>query len=103
MYVPCSIPLKSANAQKQTIPPETFTYALPPSSVDLQMPLRKYGFHGLSYASIVRSLARHLGKKEDQVNVVVAHLGSGASACCIKNGKSIDTCGYSVDRAELIN
>lgn len=56
------------------------------------MPLRKYGFHGLSYASIVQSLARHRGKKEEDVNVVVAHLGSGASACCIKKGKSVDTC-----------
>jgi acetate kinase len=55
------------------------------------MELRKYGFHGLSYASIVSSLAEHLGKPEDQINVVVAHLGSGASSSCIKAGKSIDT------------
>lgn len=56
------------------------------------MPLRKYGFHGLSYASIVRSMAKHLGKPESEVNIVVAHLGSGASSCCIKDGASIDTC-----------
>jgi acetate kinase len=55
------------------------------------MPIRKYGFHGLSYASIVSSLAKYLKKPEEKVNIVVAHLGSGASSCCIKGGKSIDT------------
>ena len=55
------------------------------------MQIRKYGFHGLSYASIVTSLAKHLKKNEDEVNIVVAHLGSGASSACIKCGKSIDT------------
>ncbi|EIW70960.1 acetate kinase [Tremella mesenterica] len=75
----------------QTIPPETYTYALPPAHKPIQMPIRKYGFHGLSYASIVRSLAGHLRKREEEINIVVAHLGSGASACCIKGGKSIDT------------
>ncbi|WVO18079.1 acetate kinase [Cryptococcus depauperatus] len=75
----------------QTIPPEVYTYALPPPDTNLVMPLRKYGFHGISYASIVDSLAEHLQKPPSQVNVVVAHLGSGSSACCIKDGKSIDT------------
>ncbi|KAL0240549.1 acetate kinase [Cryptococcus tetragattii IND107] len=75
----------------QTIAPEVYTYALPPADTELSMPLRKYGFHGLSYASIVQSLAEHLKKPSNQVNVVVAHLGSGSSSCCIKNGKSIDT------------
>ena len=55
------------------------------------MPIRKYGFHGLSYASIVWSLSKHLQKPEKKVNIVVAHLGSGASSCCIKGGRSIDT------------
>nr|WPS94677.1 acetate kinase [Naematelia aurantialba] len=75
----------------QTIPPETYTYALPPPDQEIVMPLRKYGFHGLSYASIVHSLAEHLQKRPEDVNVVVAHLGSGASSCCIRGGKSIDT------------
>ena len=74
-----------------TIPPETYTYALPTPATPTVMPLRKYGFHGLSYASIVRSLSRKLHKPADKINIVVAHLGSGASACCIKGGKSIDT------------
>ncbi|WVQ85013.1 acetate kinase [Cryptococcus sp. DSM 104549] len=75
----------------QTIAPEVYTYALPPPDTKLAMPLRKYGFHGLSYASIVDSLAKKLKKPASEVNIVVAHLGSGASACCIKGGKSVDT------------
>ncbi|GFZ44981.1 acetate kinase [Saitozyma sp. JCM 24511] len=75
----------------QTIPPETYTYALPPGESHPSMPLRKYGFHGLSYASIVASMSEHLGKPESEINIVVAHLGSGASAACIRGGKSIDT------------
>jgi acetate kinase len=55
------------------------------------MPLQKYGFHGLSYASIVDSVAKHLKKPADKVDIVVAHLGSGASAACIQCGRSIDT------------
>jgi acetate kinase len=76
---------------QQTIPQATRTYALPPSELDNPMPLQKYGFHGLSYASIVDSVAKHLKKPADQVDIVVAHLGSGASAACIQGGKSIDT------------
>jgi len=55
------------------------------------MPLQKYGFHGLSYASIVDSVATYLKKPDSEVDIVVAHLGSGASAACIQGGKSIDT------------
>ncbi|KAK8858766.1 acetate kinase [Kwoniella newhampshirensis] len=75
----------------QTIPPEVYTYAIPPPEKETAMPLRKYGFHGLSYASITSSIAQHLNKPVEDVNIVVAHLGSGASSCCIKGGKSIDT------------
>jgi acetate kinase len=53
--------------------------------------LRKYGFHGISYAFITRSVADFLGKKESETNIIALHLGSGASACAVKNGKSLDT------------
>ncbi|BEI86211.1 hypothetical protein CcaverHIS002_0604980 [Cutaneotrichosporon cavernicola] len=75
----------------QTLPPEVYTYALPPSNAPLAIPLRKYGFHGLSYSSIVHQLAQHTNTSPEALNLVVAHLGSGASACCIRAGKSIDT------------
>ncbi|KAF1729991.1 putative acetate kinase [Beauveria bassiana] len=53
--------------------------------------LRKYGFHGLSYAYMTRQTALHLGKDIKTVNMIALHLGSGASACAIKNGCSWDT------------
>ncbi|CAD6446558.1 e296e49f-989c-40b0-813a-552f2e75e4df [Sclerotinia trifoliorum] len=53
--------------------------------------LRKYGFHGISYAFITRSVAGFLGKKEEDTNIIALHLGSGASACAVKGGRSWDT------------
>lgn len=53
--------------------------------------LRKYGFHGISYAFITRSVAQFLGKSVDDTSIIALHLGSGASACAIKGGKSWDT------------
>lgn len=53
--------------------------------------LRKYGFHGISYAFITRSTAEFLGKKPSELNLIALHLGSGASACAVKGGKSWDT------------
>ena len=75
----------------QSIPEHVYTYplALPPTTPPI--PLRKYGAHGLSYASVLSSVSSYLQKPEQEVNIVVAHLGSGASVCAIKNGKSYDT------------
>ena len=48
--------------------------------------LRRYGFHGLSYESIVHRLGGALPGR-----IVIAHLGSGASVAAVKDGRSIDT------------
>jgi acetate kinase len=53
--------------------------------------LRKYGFHGLSYSFITRAVAGFLGKETKETSLIALHLGSGASACAIKGGKSWDT------------
>lgn len=53
--------------------------------------LRKYGFHGLSYSYITRAVASYLEKSASDLNIIALHLGSGASACAIQNGHSIDT------------
>lgn len=74
----------------RTIPPHISTYPLDPS-VAGPRGLKKYGFHGLSYAYILRSVSRHLKKSPSEVSLIVLHLGSGASACAIANGKSLDT------------
>lgn len=52
--------------------------------------LRKYGFHGISYQYILHRVASFLDKRESSTNLIVLHLGSGCSACAIRNGKSID-------------
>ena len=64
---------------------EAETFALPPRFYD--QGIRRYGFHGLSYEFIARSLAAEdaaLGA----ARLVVAHLGNGASLCAIGGGKS---------------
>ncbi|KAI0749596.1 acetate and butyrate kinase [Daedaleopsis nitida] len=53
--------------------------------------LKKYGFHGLSYAFILSAVSSHLAKDPSQTNLIVMHLGSGASMCAIGGGKSLDT------------
>ena len=53
--------------------------------------LRKYGFHGLSYSFVTRQVAAFLAKDISQTSIIALHLGSGSSACAVKNGKSIDT------------
>ena len=53
--------------------------------------LRKYGFHGLSYSFILKATAAFLNTPPAETNIIALHLGSGASACAIKSGKSWDT------------
>jgi acetate kinase len=53
--------------------------------------VRRYGFHGLSYAFLMGELARLAGAEAAQGRVVLAHLGNGASLAAVHYGKSIDT------------
>ncbi len=64
-----------------TLPPEAYTYPGPYEWV--AQGIRKYGFHGISFQYCTRVVGH--GK------VVICHLGSGASLCALKDGKSIDT------------
>ena len=50
------------------------------------MGVRRYGYHGISYESIVYQLQPNVPEK-----LIVAHLGNGASITAIRNGQSIDT------------
>jgi acetate kinase len=57
--------------------------------------VRRYGFHGLSYEYIAAAL-QQVAPEIASGRVIVAHLGSGASLCAMRNGKSIDsTMGFS--------
>ena len=62
------------------------TYALPRSYYDEGV--RRYGFHGLSYEFITRKL-RTIAPQIAREDVIIAHLGNGASMCAVRNGRAI--------------
>jgi len=53
--------------------------------------VRRYGFHGLSYAFLMGELARLAGPEAAQGRVILAHLGNGASLAAVRAGKPVDT------------
>jgi acetate kinase len=53
--------------------------------------VRRYGFHGLSYAFLIGELARLAGPESAQGRVILAHLGNGASLAAVRDGKPVDT------------
>jgi acetate kinase len=74
----------------QTLPPEAYTYAVPLRWRDDHR-IRRYGFHGTSHAFVTAESARLLGKPEEETNVIILHLGNGASATAVRSGRSVDT------------
>ncbi|KAK4054698.1 hypothetical protein OIO90_003510 [Microbotryomycetes sp. JL221] len=75
----------------QTIPDYRTTYAISQPLHKTPVPLRRFGFHGLSYGSIVKKMSRQLKVHVKELNLIVAHLGSGGSTCLIQEGKSVNT------------
>lgn len=74
----------------QTIPESTYLYAVPYDWYE-DAGVRRYGFHGTSYRYVAQETARRLNKPADGLNLLIAHLGNGCSACAIEQGKSVDT------------
>jgi acetate kinase len=74
----------------QTLPPHSYTYAVPARWRD-EYGVRRYGFHGTSVAYVSREAARLLGRDPGDVNLIVLHLGNGASATAVAAGHSVDT------------
>lgn len=74
----------------QSMPESAYRYPLPDAFFENHH-IRRYGFHGTSYQSIVRRMARHLDKRTEQINLIAFHLGNGASVCRIEAGQSRDT------------
>jgi acetate kinase len=72
------------DAFHQTMPEVASHFPIPQRYFDAG--IRRYGFHGLSYESLVH----HFGK-ELPARAIFAHLGNGASLCAVQNEKSIDT------------
>lgn len=53
--------------------------------------LRRYGFHGLSYAYLMHELERTCGSHVSKGRIILAHLGNGASMAAVSGGHSMDT------------
>ncbi len=67
----------------QTLPPVARHYAVPE---DLH--IRRFGFHGISYAWVSHRLTAHIPQPK---RAIICHLGNGASVCALADGVSIDT------------
>ena len=74
----------------QTLPAPAYTYAVP-GEWRQRHQVRRYGFHGTSHRFVSRRTAELLGRSPEECNVIVLHLGNGASACAVEGGRSIDT------------
>ena len=74
----------------QTMPEKAYIYALP-RRLYKDHGIRRYGFHGTSHLYITQQAAAILDKPLDDINIISAHLGNGASVTAIKSGKSVDT------------
>lgn len=72
----------------QTMPIENYLYATPYAWYK-ENGVRKYGFHGTSHKYITEVMQEKYGK--DNVNLIICHIGSGASISCVKDGKCVNT------------
>ena len=72
----------------QTMPKVNYMYPVPMEWYT-KYGVRKYGFHGTSHKNITLKMKEKLGK--DDVNLIICHIGSGASISVIKEGKCYDT------------
>ncbi|GAA3800046.1 acetate kinase [Streptomyces phyllanthi] len=73
-----------------TMPESAARYAIDVRTAD-EHRIRRYGFHGTSHAYVSRATAELLGRAPEEVNVIVLHLGNGASASAVRGGKCVET------------
>ncbi|MEU2158970.1 acetate kinase [Streptomyces sp. NPDC019396] len=73
-----------------TMPEHAARYAIDTATADAHQ-IRRYGFHGTSHAFVSRRAAELLGRSPEDVNVIVLHLGNGASASAVAGGRCVDT------------
>ncbi len=73
-----------------TLPEAAARYAIDAGTAE-RYGIRRYGFHGTSHAYVSRAAAGLLGREPDEVNVIVLHLGNGASASAVRGGVCVDT------------
>jgi acetate kinase len=73
-----------------SLPAHAYLYGLP-FELYQRHRIRRYGFHGTSHRYVAGVAAQLLGRPLDQLYLLTAHLGNGASACAIARGRSADT------------
>ena len=73
-----------------TMPEKAFRYPIP-TKYYTDYAIRKYGAHGTSHMYVSREAAKVLGKPLEDLKLITAHIGNGASITAIEGGKSIDT------------
>lgn len=74
----------------QSMPEHAYTYAVP-RALYRDYGLRRYGAHGTSYRFVAAEAARLLGRSEQGLRLVIAHLGNGASIAAVRDGRCCDT------------
>ncbi len=77
-------------AWHQSMPPHAYMYALPYKWFE-KYKMRRYGAHGTSYLYNAKRAAALLGKNPFDCNLIICHIGNGASVNAVKNGVSYDT------------
>jgi len=77
-------------AWHQTMPPASYLYAVPYEWYE-KYAVRRYGFHGTSFLYTAKRAAVLLGKDPFKTNLIICHLGNGASVNAVKDGCSFDT------------
>ena len=73
-----------------TLPERAYLYAIP-YSYYRRYRIRRYGFHGTSHRYVAHRWRQLTGAGREETDLVTLHLGSGASACAIEGGESVDT------------
>jgi acetate kinase len=74
----------------QTLPAAAYTYAID-ARLAAEHQIRRYGFHGTSHKYVSEVAARFLERPIAELNMIVLHLGNGASACAVRGGVSVET------------
>ena len=74
----------------QTMPAKAYLYGLPLDYYN-KYKVRRYGFHGTSHDFVSNRAAEILGKKREDLKIIVCHLGNGASISAVDHGKCVDT------------
>lgn len=78
----------SDSAFHSEMPPQAREYSIPIDDIN-QFDIHRFGYHGLSVASIVRRIHALIGQEPERM--IVCHVGSGTSVTAVKNGKGVET------------